>query len=146
MKWLNRVKSFLRSSNRRKLLFIQVIALSIFRGMLRILGSKNAFTENLLTHTASLSMDSPSLLQEEAARDIAFAIELGRKYIPWENRCRHQAWQAVVLLQRECIPFTYHVGLKKESANRSEGHAWVLVNGRFISGKCKLSDYVEIKF
>lgn len=141
-----KINRFINLSKERKLLFFEVVALSVRRTVLKLLGFKSAYTENLIKKSLTFNPDilSPSQLQD--ARDIAIAIELGRKYIPWKNLCRHQAWQAVILLQKAGIPFTYHVGIKKEGPNRNEGHAWVMVDGRFISGKCRLSEYREIKF
>lgn len=146
MSLLSKLQSFLTLSGRRKLLFFEVVMLSIWRAFLRWTGSRRAFTENLIKNSSTDTSSIPSPSQIKQARDIAVAIELGRKYIPWKNLCRHQAWQAVKLLQKADIPFTYHVGIKKEGPHRNEGHAWVMVNGRFISGKCRLSEYREIKF
>jgi hypothetical protein len=141
-----KTQSFLRLPYARKVLFFQVVGLSMYREILFSLGSKNAFTENLLKEHVNPEIANLSMAQQKHARDIAVAIELGRKYIPWKNLCRHQAWQTVVLLQKAGVPFSYHVGIKKEGPKSNEGHAWVMVHGKFISGKCKLSEYREIKF
>lgn len=126
-------------------MFFRVIALSLYQLVLKISNSPKAYSENLIkdASNSNANLSAAGLLR---AKDVAAAIELGRKYIPWKNLCRHQAWQAIMLLKREGIPFTYHVGIKKEGPNRNEGHAWVMVDGRFVSGKCRLSEYREIKF
>lgn len=146
MSVVGKIRSFLNLSIRRKLLLIEVVMLSIHRSILRLTSSQRAFTENLIKNSSFPETGIISVNQLKEARDIAVAIELGRKYIPWKNLCRHQAWQAVSLLQKAGIPFTYHVGIKKEGPNRNEGHAWVMVDGKFISGKCRIEDYKEIKF
>ncbi len=138
--------SFYRLPWRCKKIFFKVIFLSIYRGLFFLLNFPHAFTENLIKKTTSQKVLKHRDSQLTIAKDIAFAIELGRKYIPWKNLCRHQAWQAVYLLQKAGIPFTYHVGVKINEPKRGEGHAWVMVNGKFISGKCRVSDYKEIVF
>lgn len=141
-----KLKSFVKLSKRRKILFFKVVMLSLFKPILKLLHSPQAFTENLIPPASAVSADLLANVQLEKVRDIAAAIELGRKYIPWKNQCRHQAWQAAVLLRRSGIPYSYHVGIKKRENNAVEGHAWVLVGERFVSGRCKLSEYREIKF
>jgi hypothetical protein len=143
---LSKLKSFYSTSWNRKKLFFQVLILSIYRAFLIFIGSPKAFTENVIKNSPPQKDAELTYDQHTQAKDIAFAIELGRKYIPWKNLCRHQAWQAVYLLQKAEIPFTYHVGVKINEPKRGEGHAWVMVNGKFVSGKCRLSDYKEITF
>lgn len=141
-----KIKTFYSLSSNRKFLFFFVVVLSIYQKTLLFLRSKKAFTESLINKKFQFEDLEFSYKKKGEVLDIEIAIGLGKKYIPWKNLCRHQAWQAVVLLNRARIPFTYHVGLKKNDPNKGEGHAWVMVNGRFVSGKCRLSDYYEIKF
>ena len=126
------------------MLFFQVVTLSILRGVLKLIGSKLAYSEQLVSERSEKQVHQISAEQWKKAKDIAFAIELGQKYLPWRNFCRHQSWQAIVLLKAANIPFTYHIGIKK--GQESEGHAWVMVGGKFISGKCSLADYQELSF
>lgn len=137
--------SFFKLSSIRKRMFFRVICLSVYQQVLKMSNSPRAYSENLVKDVSRIPVNL-STAQLLKIGDVAAAIELGRKYIPWKNLCRHQAWQAIMLLQREGITFTYHTGIKKESPNRNEGHAWVMVNGRFVSGKCRLSEYREVKF
>lgn len=144
-RYIEKSISFFKISGKRKILFTQIIFLSILSSVFKLFGSPKAYTEYLLSDLKEGPSDQLSTERWKKAKDIAFAIELGRKYIPWRNLCRHQAWQAVVLLKRAGIPFSYHVGVKKNSNQKSEGHAWVMVDGKFISGKCLLIDYQEIR-
>jgi len=144
--FISKANSFYRIPTWRKLLFFRVVLLSLRRGILTFFRSSSAYTENLNSTSRFPRSEKPTESQLALAKDIAFAIELGRKYIPWKNLCRHQAWQAVYLLQKVGIPFTYHVGVKINEPKRGEGHAWVMVGGKFVSGKCRLSDYKEITF
>ncbi|MCC5937000.1 MAG: lasso peptide biosynthesis B2 protein [Lunatimonas sp.] len=144
---LTKVASFFRLKRRRRILFLQVVLLSAYRGMLVTFRSPLASSERLYQQD-SLSADLPaSEEQMELIADISAAIRMGARYIPWLNVCRHQAWQAIRLLRKHRIPYTYHVGLKKNSSNgKREAHAWVLAGGRFVSGHCRIEDYFEIKF
>ncbi|MDI1323202.1 MAG: lasso peptide biosynthesis B2 protein [Algoriphagus sp.] len=139
---LHKARSFREIPKRRKALFFKVIGLSIFRGYLIIKSSPKAFSEKLV-NTAT-NQTSPTMGQLVKAKDIAFAIQLAAKYIPWSNVCRHQSWQAVYLLTESKIPFTYQVGVKKNST--SDGHSWVMVENIFISGACDLNEYQLLNF
>ena len=70
---------------------------------------------------------------------------LGQKYIPWKNVCRHQAWQAVYLLNYFNIPYVHQVGFKKDQSNKTLGHSWVISYGFFITGECEIQEYKIIQ-
>lgn len=137
----SKLKSFWRISRQRKILFFKVIGLSIYRGVLYFTGSPKAFSEKIIPKFPGAEV---SIQQVESAKDIAFAIGLAAKYIPWRNLCRHQSWQAIYLLNEKKIPFKYQVGIKK--SNASEGHSWVMVGDRFICGICDITEYQLINF
>ena len=77
----------------------------------------------------------------QRVRDIAWAIRVISKLTPWSNVCRHQAWQAAVLMSRSGLTFTYFIGAKKNHSGMIEGHSWILSAHRFISGRCNVSEY-----
>ncbi len=137
----SKLKSFWRISRQRKILFFKVIGLSIYREILFYTGSSKAFSEKIIQE---FSENEITKQQFEEANDIAFTIGLAAKYIPWPNLCRHQSWQAIYLLNEKKIPFKYQVGIKK--SNGSEGHSWVMVGDRFISGVCDITEYQLIIF
>jgi hypothetical protein len=140
---IRRVKSFFRFSKRQKLFFLWVVFLSLFRHLLAIIKSKKAITEQICKNS---NPERPLTSSElELLKDIALVIKLGDTYIPWPNVCRHQSWQAVKMLSHYKIPFSFSVGAKKDQNGRLEGHSWVMVNSRFISGKCNLKEYNTIK-
>ncbi|WP_209329430.1 lasso peptide biosynthesis B2 protein [Lunatimonas salinarum] len=144
---LNRALSFIRLKRSRKILFFEVLLLSAYRGILVFFRSPLASSERLFQED-ELSVDSPiSADQLVWIADISAAIRLGAKYIPWVNVCRHQAWQAIRLLRKYRIPYSYHVGMKRVPTNgKRDAHAWVMAGGRFVSGHCRREDYIEIKF
>lgn len=73
--------------------------------------------------------------------DIAFALRTISKYVPWENKCRHQAYQAKLLLSYYSIPCQIFVGFKINEDNAVEGHAWTMAQGKMVSGLCDPTEY-----
>lgn len=144
---LSKARSFLKLKPRRRYLFFQVVLLSVYRGWLVFFRSPLASSERLYQQDAASFKQPFSEEQILLVHDIAGAIRLGVRYIPWVNVCRHQAWQAICLLRRNKIPYSYHVGLKKVATNgKRDAHAWVMAGGFFVSGHCRIEDYLEIKF
>jgi hypothetical protein len=78
-------------------------------------------------------------------RDIAWAIRSVAKITPWLNVCRHQAWQASVLLSESGLKFVYFIGAKKNDSGAMDGHSWIISANRFVSGRCNVRDYHIIK-
>ena len=76
--------------------------------------------------------------------DIAFAIRTVSKYVPWENKCRHQAYQAKLLLTYFKIPYHIYVGFKANHEGTIEGHAWTMANGKMVTGFCNPDEYVVL--
>lgn len=126
-------------TRRQKKIIVLVFLLSIYRNLLLLVGSKRAFAEQISNN--SVSKDNLTAEKIAIAKEITQAIAIGNKYIFWKNVCRHQSWQAIYLLNKYQIPFQYFVGVQKVQ-NIREGHSWVLVNDKFICGKCKIRNYI----
>lgn len=121
----------------RKLILL-VFWFSIYRNFLLLWGSKKAFSEYIFkNHEVKVALTIEKIA---IAKDIAMAIHIVNKYVPWKNVCRHQSWQAVYLLLNYQIPFDYYVGIEKNKPKK-EGHSWVKVNGKFICGRCNEKNY-----
>lgn len=74
--------------------------------------------------------------------DIAQAIQISSKYIPWKNVCRHQAYQAKLLCNFYKIPYRIFIGFKKDKEkNEIQAHAWTVAGGRIITGFCNPEEY-----
>jgi hypothetical protein len=138
---LRKLKSLVLLSNQQKYFVLRVFVLSIYRNVLLLSGSKKAFTEHIYKNQNVQT--ALTAKQIAMAKDIAKAISIVNKYVPWKNVCRHQSWQAVCLLLEYHIPFEYYVGISKEKT-KIEGHSWVKVNQKFICGKCNENDYLVI--
>jgi hypothetical protein len=138
---VRKLNNALGLSSRQKKLIITVFWLSIYRNLLLFKGSKVGFTEYIYKKQDSnlvLTTDKIGL-----AKDTALAISIVNKYLPWKNVCRHQSWQAVYLLLKYKIPFTYFVGIHKTKKIK-EGHSWVKVNGKFVCGRCNENEYIVV--
>ena len=87
--------AFLLSARQKKIIVL-VFLLSIYRNLLLLIGSKQAFSENIsknLKYKTTLTVEKMAI-----AKDIALGIAIVNKYMIWKNVCRHQSWQAVYLL------------------------------------------------
>ena len=74
--------------------------------------------------------------------DIRWAIFKVNRYVPWENVCRHQAYQALCLCRCYKIPCKIFVGFRKnKETGQIEGHAWTLINEEFVTGFCDPDEY-----
>lgn len=132
-----KILAFYHLSFRRKLFLFLLIPLSLHSNiMLRFFKKKAKFgkIETKNTGNKPVKMD--------LAKDIGFAIRVISKYTPWENVCRHQAYQAMLLCRYYQIPYQIFVGFKKNNEGKTEGHAWTVVGNQIITGFCKPEEYV----
>ncbi len=82
--------------------------------------------------------------KELQIREIVQAIKKTAPNLPWQCRCLVQACAAKIMLQRKKIRGTLYLGVKKEES--IEAHAWLIVNGIFITGKTKGNEYNVISY
>lgn len=130
------LKKFIRLSIKRKILFFITGLLSLYTWFLFwFFKEKARFKRN---NNPSAEFSNDLLVQ-----DIRWAISTVSKYAPWENVCRHQAYQAMLLCRYYQIPYKIFVGFRKNPNTREiEGHAWTIVNSDFITGLCKPEEYI----
>ncbi|WP_238808508.1 lasso peptide biosynthesis B2 protein [Emticicia aquatica] len=133
---MQRLEKILMLSFRRKLLIIMVLCLSFGTFiMMKYLkkntkfGQRNGVLKNTTIDIFLLN-------------DIRFAIEAVNKIVPWENVCRHQAFQAMLLCKLYKIPYQIFVGFKKNNDGKIEGHAWTVVDNQIITGFCDTNEYI----
>ena len=130
-------RTFYRLSFRRKFFLLLLIPLSLYSNvMLRFFKKKAKFGEK------EKKLADNKLIDTALVKDMSFAIRVMSKYTPWENVCRHQAYQAMLLCRFYKIPYQIFVGFKKNNEGKIEGHAWTIVNGEIITGFCKVEEYV----
>jgi hypothetical protein len=129
--------TFYRLSFRRKLFLLLLIPLSLYSTFMLSFFKKNAkFGEK------EKKLEVNKFVNLTVVKDISYAIRVLSKYTPWENVCRHQAYQAMLLCRFYRIPYQIFVGFKKNNEGKIEGHAWTTVNGEIITGFCKVEEYV----
>jgi hypothetical protein len=132
------VISFSRIPFRRKKFFCFVLILAFYH---YTAAKMKFFIKNTKWSFSNLDASgTPNSVQLSIARDINFAISLAARYIPWQNSCRQQSWQAAVLLQYYQIPFNLYIGMKK-SVEETVGHSWVTVGNYFVCGRCNVEEY-----
>ena len=84
----------------------------------------------------------PNVPPDPLIADIQFAINGVARYVPWDNKCRHQAYQARLLCRLHRIPFQISVGFRRNEGGVIEAHAWTTVGEHMITGFCDPQDYV----
>lgn len=140
---LKKLGKLIRLSPSRKFLIIRVLFLSAYSNL------ADKFRPGCLRPEDYLPDQDVELLDEsdqiQYIKDVAYTIGLADRFVPWENVCRHQAWQAAYLLGKKNIPFNYYVGARKNDDGKVDGHSWVICCRRFISGKCNPDDYKIIR-
>jgi hypothetical protein len=134
---IRKVKTFLQSSLRRKCLFFVAVLLSLYAWFLMRFFRKQA-------HFGKAKIVcNKKIVDHSVVRDVRWAIFTANKYVFWENVCRHQAYQAMLLFRYFRYPYEIFVGFKKNPENGViEGHAWTNVNGEFVTGFCNPDEYV----
>ena len=135
---LNKLSTFCTQSPRRKLLFGVGVLLSAYSWVLfRFFKQYARF--GTLSKTGNFLPKKPNSARPA---DIRWAIAAVAKHVPWQNVCRHQAYQAKVLCNWHGIDYQVFVGFKKSETNHIQGHAWTLAEGLMITGFCNPDEYV----
>ncbi|GAB3413722.1 lasso peptide biosynthesis B2 protein [Niabella aquatica] len=148
---MKKIKTFIRLQPQLKIMILQAIALSIYTGFLF------AFLNRYVKFGKKTDLPSYSSFPKESfrikgrkaetperkANNIAKAIQIVNKYIPWKNVCRHQAYQAKLLCNFYRIPCLIFIGFKKDNEkNEIQAHAWTIAGGKMITGFCDPEEYV----
>ncbi len=131
-----KIKRFTKLSIRQKVLLFSVLLMSLY----------SYFLFRFFKHSAKFGYADKEFISHKTidmilVKDISFAIRVMKNYTPWENVCRHQAYQAMLLCSFFHIPYQIFVGFKKSEEGKIEGHAWTTVNGEIITGYCIVEEY-----
>ena len=137
MDFFTKIQMLFRLSFRRKVLLLALVPVSLYSYLiLRFFSEKAKFGKiNKVVETANN-------VDRQLLKDISFAISIISKYSLWQNVCRHQAYQAKILCRFYKIPYTIFIGFKKNPEGQIEGHAWTMVNEQFVTGYCRVEDYM----
>lgn len=136
-----KLKTALKTPPHKWMLLGYVLGLSIQAWYLDRFRARDFRPERWLSPELRLP-ESDSDIQR--VRDIAWAIRVVSKITPWENVCRHQAWQGAVLMSRSGLAFNYFVGAKKGEFGSLDGHSWILSANRFVCGRCNVREYTVL--
>nr|WP_299421180.1 lasso peptide biosynthesis B2 protein [uncultured Emticicia sp.] len=131
-----KIKRFIRLSIRQKVLLLTVLLISLY----------SYFLFRFFKHSAKFGYADKEFISHKTidmvlVKDISFTISVVKNYTPWENVCRHQAYQAMLLCRLYQIPYQIFVGFKKSDEGKIEGHAWMIVQGEIITGFCKVEEF-----
>lgn len=127
---------FKKLSFRQKVLLIVVFLISLYSyTMFRF------FKHSAKFGSLTKEYENNKTIDMTLVKEISFAIRVMCKYTPWENVCRHQAYQAMLLCRYFKIPYQIFVGFKKSNEGKIEGHAWTMINEEIITGFCKTEEY-----
>ena len=77
---------------------------------------------------------SPSGSHADAARRLAWSIEIACRYVPWANTCLVKALAMQALLARRGWPAELRLGACRDGDSRLRAHAWVESNGSVVIG------------
>ncbi|MEZ0608781.1 lasso peptide biosynthesis B2 protein [Fibrella sp. WM1] len=132
------IRKLIRLPIRVKVLTVLVLFLSLYTTILFRYFSKQATFGKITRDMADHDFVNRSIIA-----DIAAAIRIVSMYAWWPNLCRHQAYQAKLVCQFYRIPYTIYVGFNRDdSSGQIQGHAWTIVSGRMITGRCNPADYL----
>jgi hypothetical protein len=137
MKWLRKIPVFFKLPLRRQFLLIAVVPLSLYTYIIFRFSRKIARFGEMTKAPITLHDGVDMAL----VKDMSVAINAVSKYTPWHNVCRHQAYQAKILCRYYRIPYTIYVGFRKNQDGIIEGHAWTMVNEKFVTGFCNVNEY-----
>ena len=102
----------------------------------------------LLRKSTRNSPEADSYTQEQLSiiNDVRKANKIISKRAPWNPMCLNLAYVSKKILQEYNIESTFRLGyLPGKPKDKMEGHAWITVNGRLVSGWLpNLDKYVEM--
>jgi lipoprotein signal peptidase len=131
-----KIRRFIKLSIRQKVLLLTVLLFSLYSYILFCF-----FKHSAKFGRADKEFISHKTIDMTLVKDIGFAISVISKYTPWENVCRHQAYQAMLWCRFYQIPYQIFIGFKKNEEGKIEGHAWTMINGEIVTGFCKVEEY-----
>ncbi len=131
---IEKLKLFYRFSRRRQCLLALTVGCSFYSWVLMRLFNQYARFEGL--------QKPAKIFDYQLIANIRWAIFVVNKYVPWQNVCRHQAYQAKLLCQFYGVPYQVFVGFKKNAeSGQIDGHAWTMVGAEMVTGFCNPSEY-----
>jgi hypothetical protein len=76
----------------------------------------------------------PSPSDAPSADEIAWSVEVARRWVPGRYQCLPSAYAAHLLLHHYGHASIIHVGVSRDATGKVEAHAWVECEGRTLIG------------
>ena len=67
-------------------------------------------------------------------QQVAWAVRVASRHLPWECMCLVQAIAAKVVLARRGCPSTLYLGVAKDAHGALQAHAWLRSANGFVTG------------
>lgn len=145
----SRTHKFKQLSNREKLLFLQAFfTLGRMRAAILTLPFKHL--TRTLAHQSSSENTVPfaplTPQETEKALLVGKAISRAAHITPWESACLAQALTAQRMLQRQSLPGSFFLGVKKDGdlQKEMEAHAWSQCGEIIVTGGAGHESYTVI--
>lgn len=80
-----------------------------------------------------------------SVEDIAWSVEVARKWLPGTYLCLPVAYTVHLLLKRYGYASLVHVGVRRDDQGHVDAHAWVTSQGQIVVGALpNLASFVEL--
>jgi hypothetical protein len=139
---MRRIRKFLALTSRdRRLLLQSVFLLVRIRMSFRLRSFEDLRCR--LSHWARPRTDAAPA--PDFTQRAVWAVTTASRKIPSTQTCLFQALALRVLLGRQNIPCTLHIGVARDEANEFKAHAWVESGGDIVIGETSdLADYTRL--
>jgi hypothetical protein len=83
----------------------------------------------------ALPTDESGLTLPKLLERVSWAVATASRNLPWDCLCLAQAMAGKAMLKRRGIPSTLYLGLAKDGAAQSQGHAWLKCGEKILTGQ-----------
>jgi len=131
---LNDLKRFVKESRgRRSRLWEALVALAIARVAMAVLPFRRiaAWLGTPGAESSATASDEDIL----TAKEIAWAISVLGKRVPWDGRCLARALAANGMLRRRGLEATVIFGARQNASSSFDAHAWLRLGPFIVTGE-----------
>jgi hypothetical protein len=130
--WSNLLR-FLQFPVARKLLLLEALYfLAVARLAMFLLPFRR-----VATWLGTVGAETPQTAAEEfirQAREIAWAIAVLARRVPWDSRCLAQALAGTAMLRRRSLEGTVSFGAGRDGESKFSAHAWLRFGPLMVTG------------
>lgn len=88
-----------------------------------------------------MSSEQPAPATLPFREDLAQALSIAARHIPWLKRCYVRALTGMVILRKKGVTGTLYIGFRTRKDGRFEGHAWLRAHDTWISGADRRGEF-----